>query len=217
MTDSTSEEASGEIEVEAVDDPESYIQSRRLKDIFEARKRVREQRQKAKQYQIEVDGVDADLKAQRYYRASVENYLSELRPLFLSDELGKQYWYSLDLGTITVHPSLSRESIGNGPEQLVLRDGDSTYNVMDDPDPKEIELTGLGSVFTLSDPIVCEFDLMVGKFGIRTDYFSKKLIEKRNIPFNILDSIMNNANMYLQERGIELDPEEEEEPYNLSV
>lgn len=218
MTDSTDKETNEEIEVEAVEDPDSYIQGRRLKDIFESRKTVRKQREKAKQYQIETGDNEGELKAQRYYRTAVENYLSELRPLFLSDELGKQYWYGLDIGTIKIQPSLIRRSIGNRPEELLIEDGDSTYSVMEEPDQKEIELTGIGCLFGISDPIVCEFELGIKQSRVGGyNYRSKTVVEKRNVPFSILDSIMNSANMYLQERGIELDPEEEEDPAKLSL
>jgi hypothetical protein len=216
MTDST-DSSQGEIEVEAVEDPESYIQSRRLRDIFEARKTVRKQRQTAKQYQVNNSGIEATLKAQRYYRASVENYLTELRPLFLSDDRGKRYWYKLDLGSIRVEPIISEKTVGRGSPSRVIKKNGSTYYVKEEVEAEKIDLTGLGCLFSLADPIVCDFELMVERVGLGGGLSSKVVTETRNIPFTTLDSIMNQANMYLQERGIELDPEEEEDPANLSL
>jgi hypothetical protein len=206
------EEADGEITIEAVDDPESYIQKRRLKDIFGARKEVGKQRKKAKEYEINTSGgKDASIhrsKARRFYRTAVENYLTELRPLFLSDDLGKQYWYQLDLGTIVIEPQYYLGTVGDGPETLKYDHGDKTYLLCEEPEPIEIDLTGLQCLFEIADPISVSFELVVESAGLGRGMNSKTVAENRNIPTGKLDLIMNEANHYLQQRGIELDPEE---------
>jgi len=198
-----------EVEIEVVDDPESYIQTRRLQDIFEARKDVRDQRLKTKQYQVNnSENQQAVDRARRLYRASVENYLTELRPLFLSDELGKQYWYNLDLGSQLVEPNYYTGSHGRRGTRRKIDKGEKTYTLREEPSPKEIDLKGLNIVFQLPDPMQFSWDLTVN---------SKRLGQKRDaitvtntftLGFGKLDQIVNEANNYLRERGIELDPEE---------
>jgi hypothetical protein len=199
----------GEVEIEVVDDPESYIQTRRLQDIFEARKDVRDQRMIAKEHEIAYsDRPKEARKARRLYRASVENYLSELRPLFLSDELGKQYWFNLDLGSVSMDPSVYNGTYGDSTDVLKYDDGDKTYVVTKEPETKYIDLNGLNAVFELAEPVTASWTLKVKAPGRGRGPTGLPITEKFDIGFTNLDAIVNEANSYLRERGIELDPEE---------
>lgn len=204
-----------EITVETVEDPDSYIQQRRLKDIFQARKEVRNQRQKAKEYQIKATGAKDEgyhrMKALRLYRAAVENYLSELRPLLLSDDLGTEYWFKLDLGSVTAEPPVYRDAFGDGPEQWVYHDGGKRYTVERKPETKEIDFTGFKMLFELADPLTVQFTLSVDAPGFGRGTTTKTVTERQNIPFRKLDAVMNEANHYLQQRGIELEADSTDE------
>jgi hypothetical protein len=206
------------VTVEPVDDPEQFIQSRRLRDIFDARSEVRDQRQKAKEYQINAAGHNNEsthrTKALRLYRAAVENYLSELRPFLLSDDLGTQYWHEFDFGHITAEPPIYRDSFGAGPETWVYYDEqkDKKYSLNRKPDSEEVDLTGFKCLFELPDPLVIDFNLSVKRPGFRRGGTTTKTATTRhNVPFRKLDAVMNEANMYLQERGIELESNDTDE------
>lgn len=215
MSKPGSEESDEEdgIEIEVVDDPESYIQTRRLKDIFEARKKVRDQRLRAKEHQMAYSNkAEEQKRAKRYYRAAIENYLTELRPLFLSDELGKHYWHKLDLGSLVIEPPIYRGTVGDSGtfwKVDVASKGDTkTYTVEEKPDNKKIDLTGLRCLFDLPEPMSANWEIVVHsrRFGESMDIINRS--KEVHIGFQKLDTIVNEANSYLRDRGIELDPEE---------
>lgn len=214
MSEPNSENKDGEegIEIEVVDDPESYIQTRRLKDIFEARKKVREQRLKAKEHKMAYDErAEEQERAKRFYRAAIENYLAELRPLILSDELGKYYWYKMDFGSIVIEPSTYQGTVGDSKAfqkvDIPNENGVTSYVIDQDPGSKEVDLTGLRCLFSLPEPITVDWEIVV-----RAKTREKRTVvhktDEVHIGFQKLDTIVNEANSYLRDRGIELDPEE---------
>jgi hypothetical protein len=209
---SEDDDAEGGINIEVVDDPDSYIQTRRLKDIFEARKRVRDQRLKAKDHQMTYPNrAEEQKRSKRFYRAAIENYLAELRPLLLSDELGEHYWYKLDFGSLVIEPSTYEAPVADRGtyEKVDIPNGNgtTTYIVDQDPDAKVIDLTGLCCLFNLSEPITVNWEITVRARSRQKRTVVNKT-EEVHIGFKKLDTIVNKANSYLQERGIELDPEE---------
>lgn len=188
---------SDEIEVEPVHDPEGYLQERRLKDIYDARETVRERRIKAKELQLESQRRNGDsLDAVRLYRTAVENYLTELKTLFLEDDRGKQYWYEADVGEIIIPPP-------------------DNPNYRTKPEPKSIDLTGLNCLFSLPEPIVAEWEacVSVGLSGGRTETETMERIA--TVSFHHLDLIVQSANQFLAEKGFELDPHEDTEPASI--
>ena len=199
-------------EIEHVEDSEEFIQSRRLRDIFETRKEVREQRLIAKKHSLS-NGHDSEQVGAKLYRIAVENYLTELRPLFLTDELGKRYWFEADFGTVVVEPPVY-EKPRRGKTDLYLEQSETSkpLKVRNNIQPKEIKLTGLNCLFELSQPLQVEFGVRaggVGKFGIGSKGgTAQTAVSEALIPFDKLDLILNAANEYLSKRGIELDPEE---------
>lgn len=200
-----------EVEAEPVYDPEGYVQQRRLKDIFDARKKVRERRLQAKQYQIENRG---SIDAVRVYRTAIENYLSELRPLFHEDNLGQHYWYNEEVGTIEVSLPVTEESAGLS--RTVYKYGD--MKIAQKPSPKKVPLEGIGCLFYLPEPLAATFEVTEGTgsghYGLSQSN-PTAVSHEIAIPFSHLDNIMNLANQYLSERGLELDPEDDTEPAQI--
>jgi hypothetical protein len=192
MTESENNQDS-EVEVEPVYDPEGYVQERRLKDIFDAKEKVRERRIKAKEYQFANEGDGKALNGVRMYRTAVENYLTELKSLFLEDMNGRGYWYNLDMGEIVIPP----------PEN-------DKYVI--EPEPEKIDLTGLQSIFDVPEPIVVEFDV-IRRVG--TNKVQETVKQRGNIPFSKLDVAVQSANQYLSDRGFELDPEDDTDPASI--
>lgn len=198
-----------EIEVEPVHDPEGYVQERRLKDVFDAREKVRERRLAAKQHQLEKRG-SGNAEAVRMYRAAVENYLSELKPLFLEQERGKHIWFNKKLGTITVELPVQARSAGRNGSKGYTYNG---HKIRSKPEPKQIELVGIGCLFHLSEPLNVEFEV-TKRVGLDSRH-KETIVHASAISFDHLDHIMNVANGYLSERGLELDPEEDTDPASI--
>lgn len=210
MTDTETDADDGdEIAVEVPDDPESITQQRRLNDIFEARRQVRQQRLRTKEYRIEGNSTD-QFKATQLYRAAVENYLSEIRSLLLSDELGKQYWYQVDFGEIVLEPPFSVEEIGRnrGQDRIYreTRNGNTkTYRVTEQVEPAKYDLQGLRCPFALPNPVAHTFTFQAKRYGVGGGGVQKSHTAETALPFDTLDDIVNTANEYLSERGLDLE------------
>ena len=198
-------------EIEEIDDPEELIQTRRIRDIFEARKQVRNERQRAKELKL----LDTERRSVTYpeqlYRQAVESYLSELRPLFLDSDLGKTYWFDFDFGEINVDPPVYHHKKGYNSGPWVDKDGES-YIVDRIPQSKTVELDGLSYLFRISDPAEITWNLTgrvpTTKFGTGGNKAQIRKSSYVHISFDRLDAVLNAANNYLAERGIELKPEE---------
>ena len=196
---------------EVIEDPDSFIQSQRLKDIFNARRDVRKQRLKMKTHAIDTDKAAQVTAAKRGYRAAVETYLQELRPVFMGDKQGRDVWFGLDFGTLKVELPVQRETVGLNRERLVYREtkpnGETKkHKVCGRPEPKEIDLRGLNYLFELPEPIAVEFEwtnTSSGKWASSTH--SKSITKRHDIGFDRLDQIVNEANHRLQERGFDLE------------
>ena len=199
-------------EIEEIDDPEELIQTRRIRDIFEARKQVRKERRRAKELKL----LDPERRSVTYpeqlYRQSVESYLSEIRPLFLDSDLGKTYWFEFDFGQINVNPPIYHDKQGYSGNNVWIDKGNQSYTLNRVPPSKTIELDGLSYLFRLSDPVEITWNLTgrtpETKFGTGGN---KAQIEKTSqiyLDFDRLDAVLNAANTFLAERGIELKPEE---------
>jgi hypothetical protein len=196
---------------EVIEDPDSFVQSQRLKDIFGARRDVRKQRLKMKTLAIDAD-TQADVRAaKRGYRAAVEGYLQELRPVFMDDKQGQDVWFGLDFGTLKIELPVQRETVGLNREQLIYRETKPNgktkkHKVGTQPEPKEIDLHGMNYLFELPEPIAVEFEwtnISSGSWASSTH--SKSITKRHDIGFDRLDQIVNEANHRLQERGFDLE------------
>lgn len=202
---------------EVIEDPDSYIQSQRLKDIFNARRDVRKRRLKMKTVAIDAEK-PADLTtAKRGYRAAVENYLQEIRPLFMRDEQGKQVWFGLDFGTLEIPLPIEKESYGRSRGiryvHTHIENGEKKKTkVPHPPEPKRIELQGLNYLFDLPEPITVTFDIgatSTGHYGLTTG--TDNITKQHDIGFDRLDQIVNEANHRLEQRGLDLELNDGEE------
>jgi hypothetical protein len=206
------------VEAKPIDDPEEYVQNQRLKDIFRTRKEVRERRLVAKEYTLS-DSKKGKREGAKLYRIAVENYLTELRPLFLTDDLGEQYWYQADLGSVTIEPPVYEKKTGRSNSDYYLATMNSEdMKIKRKPRNKIVNLNGLNCLFKLSQPIEVEFSFDtggIGEYGIGSKSEITNRVVEQHIPFSKLDSILNLTNEYLSERGIELDPEKEKDPAEI--
>jgi len=197
-------------QVEVIEDDESYIQSQRLRDIFDARQAVRKQRLKMKTHAIDARRQKEVRNAKRVYRAAVENYLSELRPLFMEDEQGQNVWFGLDFGTLKINLPVQTKSYGRGRTKRVyetVRGGETTELPVENiPEPKEIDLTGLNYLFNIPEPVAVQFEWIAttnGGMGGGTNRYNATI--RYDIGFDRLDALVNEANDRLRQRGLDLD------------
>jgi len=195
--------------VEVIEDDESYIQSQRLRDIFDARQDVRKQRLKMKIHSIDARKQREVRNAKRVYRAAVENYLSELRPVFMQTERGRKAWFALDFGTLDIHLPTTNKQVGRGTKQVhetTDAEGNPTTLPVDDrPEPEQFDLNGLNYLFDLSEPISVEFEWVATSNGIRGGTSRYTETVRYDIGFDRLDQLMNEANNWLQKLGLDLD------------
>jgi len=197
-------------QVEVIEDDESYIQSQRLKDIFAARQAVRQQRLKMKIHSIDSNTPTERRNAKRVYRAAIENYLSEIRPVFLDDEQGRNVWFNLDFGTLKIALPTQTKTYGRGRTKRVYEkvkpNGETTnLSVNKPPEPKEIDLNGLNYLFELPEPISVEFEWFGTSKGLNSGTTKHTEVITHHIGFDRLDSVMNEANDRLRKRGLDLD------------
>jgi hypothetical protein len=211
LADDADDDADDITAPEVIEDPDSFIQSRRLKDIFNARRDVRKQRLKMKTHAIDTDKPAQVRAAKRAYRAAVEGYLQELRPVFISDKQGQDVWFGLDFGTLKIEPPVQYETAGLDREQLVYRettpDGQTKRHELDSrPEPKEIDLRGLNYLFELPEPIAVEFEQTTETSGKWVGSVHSESITKRHdIGFDRLDRVVDEANHRLEQRGFDLE------------
>jgi hypothetical protein len=211
----------GQHQVEVIENDESYIQSQRLRDIFDARQAVREQRLKMKIHSIESEQTTDRRNAKRVYRAAIENYLSELRPLFMEDEQGKNVWFNMDFGTLEINLPVQTKTVRRGQTKRVhetVKDGEKTeLPVNNIPEPKEIELNGLNYLFDLPEPITANFSWVATTNGMGGGTSRYHATITHDIGFDKLDAVMNEANDRLRKRGLDLElGEEDDDEWELS-
>ena len=185
-------------QIEVIEDDESYIQSQRLRDIFDARQAVRKQRLQMKIHSIDNESAVATRKAKRVYRAAVENYLSEIRQIFLEDEQGKEVWFNLDFGTLKIPLPIQHKNSGRGVGRRVhqtFRNGKTKNLPVDDP---------LNYLFELPSPMAAEFEWIAttGGMGGGTSKYHETI--RHEIGFDRLDTLVNEANDQLRKRGLDL-------------
>jgi hypothetical protein len=149
--------------------------------------------------------------AKRAYRAAVEGYLQELRPVFISDKQGRDVWFGLDFGTLKIEPPVQYETVGLDREQLTYRETTPNgqtkgHELHSRPEPKEIDLRGLNYLFELPEPIAVEFEQTTETSGKWVGSVHSESITKRHdIGFDRLDRVVDEANHRLEQRGFDLE------------
>ena len=169
---------------EQIDDPEDYGASERLKQIYQARRELREIRREAATHR------KTDPKnAVAYYRTGVESYLMELEPLFYTDKTGQQLWEEQYFGTVTISP----------PETA-----DQPYYQIGGPtlEPVQYRIKGLNTLFQIDD-VAHVFE--IEEENELTGSSAEKVKCTTPIPWDALNRMVSVANRYCSELGIGLD------------
>ena len=201
-----------DIEIEQVADPEEYINQRRLKDIYDAKRELLKSRREASKMKIKAKHGGSTQKftaAAELHREAAENYFLEISSLFHRNKPGKQIWYERNFGTVTIQPPYTAENMQACPGGVYKIDDPNSLGyirVISVPNPKEVELVGIQSLFDLPSPITKTFEYKVdeGRCGkvTREDtgsgYVSKSAI----------DRMVKVCDLYLDELGLDLDEEQ---------
>jgi len=169
---------------EQIDDPEDYGASERLKQIYQARRELREIRREAATHR------KTDPKnAVAYYRTGVESYLMELEPLFYRDETGMQIWEDWFFGTVTINPP---------------KTADQPYYQIGGPtlEPVQYRIKGLNTLFQIDD-VAHVFE--IEEENELTGSSAEKVKCTTPIPWDALNRMVSVANRYCSELGIGLD------------
>jgi len=179
---------------ERIDDPEDYGASERLKQIYQARRELRDIRREAAAYRK-----TAPKDAVAYYRTGVESYLMELEPLFYQNETGLEIWEEWFFGTVTINPPKTAEQpyykIG-GPEL----------------EPVQYRLKGLNTLFQI-DEIAHVFELEEESELSGTTTETVK--QTTPIPWDVLNRMVSAANRYCSDLGIGLDVSDNNDPWRF--
>jgi len=192
------------VDGQEVEDVDEHIDARRVKDLFDARRQVREDRRAAKSEHHTNDTSLAECLAG--YRQSVETYLMEAQSLLQQTPEGRHLWQKDSYGTLT----LDVDTRGGGPHddpevRVPSRDepgAEWVTAVKDIPDPVEIELTGLRSLLMLDDPVAQTFEITTrnGRHELET-----RVVPVREQPdWQALDDMVLTVNGYLAQLGVDL-------------
>jgi hypothetical protein len=194
-----------------VRDPEEFVQQRRLEDIFEARDRLRDRRLLVRQAQ----------KRDRWaavssYRGAVGNYVSELEPLMDKYDDGRYYLNEYTFGQVVVHLESEEARYPQGPDRILVKtptdpDRDAIH-VTEEPDPVTYEIEGLRALFKIPDPITHTFELKTTRRG-RDGTIEHTT--KAQITFDILDRMQRAASLFLSDIGLELDPDDDDDEWEV--
>lgn len=179
---------------ERIDDPEDYGASERLKQIYQARRELRDIRREAATHRR-----TAPHSAVAYYRTGVESYLMELEPLFYEDETGIKIWQDWFFGTVTIDPPETAEQ---------------PYYKIGGPDlePVEYSINGLNTLFQI-DEITHVFEIEEeSELSGRT---AEKAKRTAPIPWDVLNRMVSVANRYCSDLGIGLDVAANNEPWRF--
>ena len=175
-----------------IDDPEDYSTSTRLKQIYEARRELREMRRQAATHRHK-----HPRRALAYYRTGVESYLMEVDTLFQRNEEGRRLWSEEHFGTVTIEPP-------EPPETAYY-----TTNTYEKLDPVSYKIRGLESLFELDSEITHVFE-MKKKHELRGTE-TKRVERSAPVPWNALNRMVTSTNSYLSDLGIGLDIDETDE------
>lgn len=197
-----------------VSDPESYVNKRRLKGIFDIRDEMREARTRVK-IAPQQDNI-SKFQALSVYRALVDSYIIESEPLLRKYKGGKKLLEKKDFGTESLCPTFERYSNNNRHSSYnwqVYVDDDPTVNrekirVRRKPQPTTFNLKGLLSVSELPDPLEAEY-----KLDGQVAHSTSKTINYHcvsQISYEKLDSMVRSLNNFLGDAGFEVDPEQKD-------
>ena len=204
---------------ERIEDSEDYSKQRRLKSVFDIRKEIHETRTDIK---FESHKLSQRHQAISAYRALVESYLLEIEPLLKRYGDGEYYFTQYNFGHFTLAPE-TRAISGNAILQVELyfpnrhtQDNDGWEQVNEEyvPDSTTYDFTGLRSLFEAPDTLILHEHVKEDD-TYRAETYT--YIKKSQIPMPTLDEMVRLMNESISDIDFELEPEEEDDPANLSL
>jgi hypothetical protein len=192
----------GEITAQVLD-PEEYTQHRRLRELYDQRREVQEVRRDLEMKVAQSTALPGESgfereQAERVYATALESYLMELEPLAVHryPDIGEEYWTEKPLGVARYEPPDISDEVDGTIEELET-----------EPDAKTVEFVGLGSIidqpleftFTFTAPVDIHGSVNNDPITVQETYPVRK---------NVLDAAYRQANLFLAEIGMDIDPEE---------
>lgn len=188
------------ISVEAVD-TDDIVRSRRLRAIFDAKSECREIRRKVQT--LASDDRKATYSATSHYRHALETYVREVESLFSQTEAGRRYWTAYDFGELHVSPAVeytpSRRRSG-GQTRILAKTGS---HLAEDPPERQIDVTGLNSLFELPSPITFDAECMIQNSTRKPTRETVRV--ETQVDFQTLDEMYAVVNGYLAELGLDIE------------
>jgi hypothetical protein len=198
-----------------IDDPESYINQRRLKTLFDLRQEIYELRKK-----VNFASHENEYAALSAYRSGVASYFMEIESLMRKYDHSKELVEDHQFGVITLQVPHRTAKSGRGKPGIEVhlpkandRRSDPWTRVAELPDPVVIEVKGLESVIEYLDPLTYTFTVEKYRNTRSNDEYQREV--KQQIPFEILDSMVREMNNFLADIGLEARLEEQEDPLKL--
>lgn len=189
---------------EQIDDPEEFVQSHRLRELYELRERIRDYRTQARE--MVAVGQGDQRKIRSAFRSVFSSYLFELEPLMTQvfAEEGEDYWEQADLGEMAVQPPAAAVETGNN--------GYYGTPIEEPAEPWQQEIEGLETLASLPSPIEVRFEWKRDtSFGdgrqTQTVYVE--------VPWHILDRGYRLTNQFLADIGFEIEREDSEDPLKV--
>jgi hypothetical protein len=193
-----------------VADPDNYTTSQRLKQIYEARRQLRQMRREASTARHRPGARHSkQIRAIQHYRTGLESYLLEVDTLLRQFEPGPELWHNRDFGTITVHPpGQFTEKRGYYVAENINRDTHTPLKVESIPDPKHVDVVGLKWLFETETPVRRDFEYEVVSHRLGE---TKTLTGKAYLSWEQLNQMATSVNSFLGELGIGLDVDDTNE------
>lgn len=200
-----------------ISDPEEYVSSRRLEQMFDLREEIHETRKKVNY--AKHDSQVSQFEALSAYRAIVDSYVVEVEPIFRRYEPGPQILTDYEFGETRLQPITRNDNNHFESNQLKLRVGtdDSRFSnewvpISEPPKPTVFEFEGLESFLNAPDPLVAVYTFKKDKKFDRAEF---EYIEKGQISFDVLKEIVRIVNDFLAEIGFDVSPEESDNPAQI--
>lgn len=181
-----------------ITDPEEYVTERRLRDIFDARTKLRDRRLAAR-----TAVKSQEFQAMSAYRSAVSNYIMEIDPLMRQFDQGTEPLFEEEFGLVTIEPAVRYQEFPCGSDEWMLTTTDGNeIPIENPPEPANFPLLGLDSLFVYDDPLTATWEVEPTRRG-------GTIRHRRTgqIPFTTLDDMAMAASQFLAEIGLELDPE----------
>lgn len=187
-----------------IDDPDNFSSRQRLKQIYQARRDLREMRTEAAAHRR-----TNALRALSFYRTGVEGYLMELDTLMRQHEPGPELLYGTDFGTVRIQVPGSWEQRHGYYVNPDLGEKNKTLKVQSLPEPKTVPLKGLSTLIELPSPIKQTFEIR--RMNELAGGSVVELTGTGRIEWETLNRMVTAMNEFVSELGLGLDVDKEDE------